>query len=280
MVVPCSAGCESSLAAQGQHPERRLPRRPGSRAQRRPRWATSQVHESWADSSRAAKHRKRCRAPELREDTVNLAKSRTGCRRGMGFKRTDDFEELFAAEHAGATELGVGARCNQARHSSDMVVVPMRRDDQGDSLRWIHAESVQVLDGDRGVLLVDARVDDDPRTVADMQHDTLAIAGPEEGDLELVLARRHSRIRHNFNARTVSRAQVRPSRRSEGVIAGRSRNTICDTRFLVPLKDRSYPITQRKILPSRILPTSLSESSVSGMIASSSSWGHPPGEID
>lgn len=67
-----------------------------------------------------SRRRKRCRAPELREDTVNLAKSRTGCRRGMGFKRTDDFEELFAAEHAGATELGVGARCNQARHSSDI----------------------------------------------------------------------------------------------------------------------------------------------------------------
>ena len=52
-------------------------------------------------------------------------------------------------------------------------------------------------------------------------------------------AQRYGGDDHDSNARAVSAAHASASRRSASVIAGRSQNTIRDTRFLVPVTERS-----------------------------------------
>lgn len=66
-----------------------------------------------------------------------------------------------------------------------------------------------------------------------------ATSGPEERDFEFVVAGRPIGPCHGRNARAVSAAHTSASFKSVDVMAGRSRNTICDTRFLVPVTERS-----------------------------------------
>ncbi len=63
--------------------------------------------------------------------------------------------------------------------------------------------------------------------------------GPKSVTSKLVVGRRMTGTRHRWNARRISRAQLRASWKSCSVIRGRSRNTIWDTRFFVPEGDLS-----------------------------------------
>ena len=120
-----------------------------------------------------------------------------------------------------------------------MVVVPVSRHDQNDNFGRIEAEVLQIGQSVRSAVLVDAGVDDHPFTVADMHDDALAVPRAEKRKFDLVVSRRRFRRRHSPNDRIVSRAHALPARRSASVIAGRSRNTIWETRFLVPEAERS-----------------------------------------
>ena len=154
------------------------------------------------------------------------------------FKSMNGGEKLLVTENAGATEGGIRTCLNQTRHAANVVVVPMCSYDESDDLGRIEIEAPQIVQG-RWRIGASTRINQDPGAAADVQHDTFAIPGTQKSQLELVVRRRMSRNRHRSNARIVSRAHFRPSRKSRSVILGRSRNTICDTRFFVPAGDRS-----------------------------------------
>ena len=170
---------------------------------------------------------------------MDLPNPGTGAGKGAAFQGADDGKKFLATERASATESRSVAGFNQLRHAADVIVVPMGRDDQNDSFGRIKAKVFQIAQGSRRAALVDAGIDDDPRAVADMQNDALAVPGAEQREFELVAPRRRFRRRHDPNDRSVCRAHSLPARRSASVTAGRSRNTIWDTRFLVPAAERS-----------------------------------------
>ena len=151
----------------------------------------------------------------------------------------DGGQELLAAQRAGAAEGRLSADFHELRDAADMVVVPVGRHDQMDGPGRVQTDAFQVRRGARLPIGVQAGVDDHPGAAADVQDDALSVARPEERDFELVVAWRPANPGHDPNARSVSSAHASASRRSAAVIAGRSRNTICDTRFLVPVTERS-----------------------------------------
>ena len=153
------------------------------------------------------------------------------------FQRIDGGEELRAAQRAGAAERGVATGFEEFRHASYVVVVPVRRDDQVDGAIRIEVEAFQIIQCARRSVDAETGIDGHPNAAADVQDDAFTVAGSEEGDFELVVARRP--IGHGASARAMSSAHARAFRRSDSVITGRSRNTICDTRFLVPATERS-----------------------------------------
>ena len=151
----------------------------------------------------------------------------------------DGGQELLAAQRAGAAEGRPSADFHELRDAADMVVVPVGRHDQMDGPGRIQTDAFQVRQGTRPPIGIQAGVDDHPCAAADVQNDALSVAGPEDRDFEFVVARRLAYPGHASKARAVSSAHASASRRSAAVIAGRSRNTICDTRFLVPVTERS-----------------------------------------
>ena len=148
-------------------------------------------------------------------------------------------EKFFPAQYAGATENRLVADFDQLRHPADVIVVPVGRHDQHDGPGGVDADAFQIPQGPRRSGRVDTGVDEDPRAIADVQDDALAIAGTEKCEFELACSRRPLRFRHSPSDRIVSRAHSRPSRKSALVTPGRSRNTIWDTRFFVPDAERS-----------------------------------------
>lgn len=120
-----------------------------------------------------------------------------------------------------------------------MIVVPVGGYDQKDILGRIDAYAFQVSQGSRRPVPVKAGVNEDPCAVTDVDSDALAVAGTEKRDFELVSSWRTASPGHKSSARIVSCAHASPYRRSVLVIAGRSRNTIWETRFFVPVAERS-----------------------------------------
>ncbi len=145
-------------------------------------------------------------------------------------ERPDRGEKLLAAERARAAERSARTSLDHPRHAANVVVVPVRGDDQHDDPGRIETDAAQVFQGRRCVGAT-TRIHQDPGPAADVQDDALAVPGTEERDLELIVARGVTGNRHRWNACSVSRAQLRASRKSRSVIRGRSRNTIRDTRF-------------------------------------------------
>ena len=140
----------------------------------------------------------------------------------------------------------------------------MRRYDQSNVPTRVDADAFQVPQGSWSSITIKAGIDNDPPAIADMQDDALAVARAKNREFEFPFCRRAG-----LSAGAILRAHSLPACRSPSVILGRSRKTICDTRFRVASGERSYPITQRKILPTAILVASASESSSREMVASS-----------
>jgi hypothetical protein len=94
--------------------------------------------------------------------------------------------ELFAAECVGAEELSVLASIEHFCESFDVVVVPVRRDDQSHSFGDVDSEFFEVRHRGRptipGLL---AGIDDYPAAVAQMNDDRLSDARPERRDFDL-----------------------------------------------------------------------------------------------
>ena len=191
------------------------------------------------------------------------------------FQRSHQGEKLLVAESARATKLSVGAQFDQARHPTNMVVMPVRRDYQSNALGRLETDALQVAQGSRSSIRIEAGIDNDPRAVSDMQDDALSVPGAKKDELEFIIFRRACCLRHGLSAGAIFPAHILPARKSPSVILGRSRKTICDTRFRVPSGERSYPITQRKMLPTSMLAASRSEISSKGMVASSLSCSVP-----
>ena len=119
-----------------------------------------------------------------------------------------------------------------------MIVVPMSRYDQPDCRGGVDPDTLQVPQGMRSPVGIEAGVNDDPGAVADMQDDALSITRTEDGDLEVPGPRRPFLLSHGLSDREIRSAHFRPSSKSAAVILGRSRKTICETRF-VPDGERS-----------------------------------------
>lgn len=147
-------------------------------------------------------------------------------------------EELLVTEDTCAAEPGSLADLDEPRHAANVIVVPMRRDDELNGLCGVDTEASEIVQSS-GCVGASAGVDHNPHASADVQYDALAVPRAEEGQLELIISRRLCADRHSLSARDVSRAHSLPSRKSRSVILGRSRNHICDTRLFVPAGDRS-----------------------------------------
>ena len=169
---------------------------------------------------------------------MDLAHPGTEGRDTATLEGTDRSEKLLAAERARAAEHSVRTSLDHLRHAANVVVVPVRGDDQFDDPSRIETDALQVVQGRRRVGAT-ARVHHDPGAAANVQDDALAIPGTEERDLELIVGREVTGNRQRWNACIVSRAQLRASLKSRSDIRGRSRNTSWDTRFFVPEGDRS-----------------------------------------
>ena len=130
-------------------------------------------------------------------------------------------------------------RFDHLRHPAYVIVVPVGGYDQKNVPGRINAHAFQVSQGSRRPIPVKAGVNEDPCAVTHVDSDALAVAGTEKRDFELVPPGRATGSCHKSSARIVSCAHASPSRRSVPVIAGRSRNTIWETRFFVPAAERS-----------------------------------------
>ena len=93
------------------------------------------------------------------------------------FQGPNNGQEFLSAEHRGAAECGLAAGIDQSSHSPYVVVVPVGRDDQRNSLSGVEAKAFKIAQGPWCLIVIDARVDDDPNAVPDMEDDALAISG-------------------------------------------------------------------------------------------------------
>ena len=168
-----------------------------------------------------------------------LPNSGAGIGNEAGLQGADNGEKFPLAKRTRTTENGFATGFDQPRHATNVVVMPMGRDDQDHGAGRIQAEALQVAQRSRRSVLVQAGIDEDPRAVPDMQGDALAVTGAEKGKFDLVVRRRRACRGHNWNDRIVSSAHASPARKSDSVNTGRSRSTIWDTRFLVPAIERS-----------------------------------------
>lgn len=147
-------------------------------------------------------------------------------------------EELLVTEDTCTAEPGSLADLDEPRHAANVIVVPMRRNDELDVLCRVGTEASEILQSG-WCIGTPARVDHNPDAVADVQNDALTIPRDEKSQLELIIPWRRCADRHSLNARNVSRAHSLPSWRSRSVILGISRNHISDTRLFVPARERS-----------------------------------------
>ena len=147
-------------------------------------------------------------------------------------------EKLLATENTCATEPGSLANLDEPRHAANVIVVPMRGDDELNGLNGVDTEAAEIIQSGR-CIGTSARIDHKPSAAADVQDDALAVPRTEKGQFELIVPWGLCANRHSLSARNVSRAHSLPSRKSRSVILGRSRNTIWDTRLFVPAGRRS-----------------------------------------
>lgn len=104
---------------------------------------------------------------------MHFADTRAISGQGPPLQGVDNGQELTVAECGGAAELSPGACLHHGGQPSYVIVVPVRGDDKPNGLGRIYADALQVLERPRAPGRIDARIDDDPGTLADMQDDTL-----------------------------------------------------------------------------------------------------------
>ena len=169
---------------------------------------------------------------------MNLPQSGTDGRDVTTFKRMNRGEKLLATENTGATKSGFSTHLDHLCHAANVVVVPVCGDDEHDHLIRVEIDGPQIIQGRRRIG-APTRVHDDPCAAANVQNNALTIPRTKEGQLKLIVPRGADPSRHFLNACSISRAQLRPSRKSRSAILGRSRKTIWEMRFFVPAGDRS-----------------------------------------
>ena len=170
---------------------------------------------------------------------IELPNAGSGDCKVTPLQRINGREELLAAQRGRAAERRLAAGVDEFRHAAYVIVVPVGRDDHVDGAVRIEAEAFQVLQGAWISVSAETGIDDHPDAMAGVQDDALVVSGAEDSDFEHVVARRLVNHGHRPNARAVSLAHARAPRMSVSVITGRSRNTICETRFFVPVTERS-----------------------------------------
>lgn len=97
-------------------------------------------------------------------------------------------KKLVGCERTRADERGLGCQFEKAGETPNVVVVPMRSDEQFDGVQ-IDAKGRQVRHRGWLSILADAGVYDEPLAVADMDNDALSLTWPKERDLNLVCIR-------------------------------------------------------------------------------------------
>ena len=113
----------------------------------------------------------------MREHPVHFINARTHSRQVVISQGSDKSQELFLAEHTRTTERSHVADFDEVRDAAYMVIVPVRRHDQGDGMLGIKVETLQVLQSFGNPVWGDARIYEYPHTVSHMENDTLAVSG-------------------------------------------------------------------------------------------------------
>ena len=161
-------------------------------------------------------------------------------------------KKLVSTKRSSAREGRIRARVHELRHSANVIVVPMRSNNQSDSGRRVDADREQIIQGLWLAGISDAGIHDDPPALTNVYDDTFAVARSQKRNFDLIRARGNCRLtdsRHSPKAAWIRAAQALPACSSLRLIAGRSRNTIKDVRSFCPNAERLNPMTQRKMLP-------------------------------
>ena len=114
-----------------------------------------------------------------------------------------------------AREIRFAAKAYQAADAAHVVCVPVRRNDQVNALPNVDTECTQVLLRYRSpigsIRRIDARVNDDPATRADVHHDAFPEAWAEKRNLEFVNRRSGADATPvEGHGRSLVHARVRP----------------------------------------------------------------------
>ncbi len=155
--------------------------------------------------------RPRSRLPQAREHIVEFSNARAGDGEVTAFQCRNGRKELLPAERRSAAERSVAAGIDQSGHSPYVVVVPMSRDNQSYSPIGIEAKVLQVAQRSWRLFMIDARIDDNPNAISDMESDALAIAWTEKRKLKLACSRRLALRGHGLSDLAISCAQSSPS---------------------------------------------------------------------
>jgi len=98
---------------------------------------------------------------QLRKHTVYFAQPGSSSGKMPTFQRPHQGEELLVAESARTTKLGAGAQLDQPRHPANMIVMPVRRDDQSNTLSRLETDALQIAQGSRSTIWIKAGIDND-----------------------------------------------------------------------------------------------------------------------
>jgi len=105
----------------------------------------------------------------------------------LAVERPNHGIELLGRERGGAGEHGLGARLDQGSEPLDVIVVPVRREDEVDTTRRVAAERAKVVEGCGGGRAGRlAAVDGEPMVATEVDQGALAKTRPEQRELELI----------------------------------------------------------------------------------------------
>ena len=157
----------------------------------------------------------------------------------LALKRSHQSDKFLAAECGRTAKLRGRAFLDNSRDPLNMIIVPVCCQDECNRAAGVDTHVTQKAQRSRLPIYIRAGIDNNPLTGAEMQHNAFTISRTNECKLEFPLSRRDSHIGQGSITAVTFFAHSLPSRKSDSVILGSSRKTICDTRFRSPVGECS-----------------------------------------
>ncbi len=201
---------------------------------------------------------------EKPNDAIQLLQSRTVHGHRPRSKRFHERQELPCVQCIRTDKARVLTRIYRRRHSTHVIVVPVRRDNEPHGPRRIDPDPGQIVDR-YGLPRrdVDAGIDDDPIAVTGMDENALAVAWTEDGHLHFTASWRRPRTHfptpgccRSLRLRA-ERCRVRLSSRpaSGGIERGNAAFADPPGRYNSQCSSKRWRRARRAPCPRRIPPT-------------------------